>query len=159
MKTHRRSAFTLIELLVVITIIAILVAILLPAVQQAREAARQNACRNNLKQIGIVLKMYANESKGEVFPPIYVDFQAESFDCEAFTNSTSVNTDASVGFRDVFEPMMDPREVHPEYLTDAAVLVCPSDPTLTEDAWTTGQGASYFHKVCDADDDHGALAG
>jgi prepilin-type N-terminal cleavage/methylation domain-containing protein len=72
MRRTMRRGFTLIELLVVITIIAILVAILLPAVQQAREAARQNACRNNLKQIGLALHNY--HTTNSIFPPGSVNF-------------------------------------------------------------------------------------
>jgi len=59
-----RRSFSLIELLVSISIIALLLSILIPALNSARASAKVVICAANLRELGLGLISYANESQG-----------------------------------------------------------------------------------------------
>jgi prepilin-type N-terminal cleavage/methylation domain-containing protein/prepilin-type processing-associated H-X9-DG protein len=115
--TKSAKGFTLIELLVVIAIIGILAGILLPALSRAREAARRASCANNLKQWGIIFKMYANEEKSGLYPP--------------GNRHLPNHGSQTMGFMKTYAG----ESLYPDYWTDLNIAICPSDSRADWDPW------------------------
>jgi prepilin-type N-terminal cleavage/methylation domain-containing protein/prepilin-type processing-associated H-X9-DG protein len=109
---QREKGFTLIELLVVIAIIAILAALLVPGVRIGLEESRRSSCRNNLKQIGAALTIYADDHNGWL---VFKD------------GRTKPNYDGGV-LKNEAPFSQHVRLLNTQgYITDGKVWVCPSD--------------------------------
>lgn len=98
---RRKAHIGWIELGATCVLIVGLSVLLLPILTRSREAPWRASCQNNLKQMGIVLKMYANERQGGKYPPL---------------SPIPDNW------------MMDMVAVYPEYVTDLGIFVCPDSP-------------------------------
>jgi prepilin-type N-terminal cleavage/methylation domain-containing protein len=143
--TNHRAGFTLIELLVVMAIIATLASMLLPGLSRAKEKARTVTCINNIRQLGISIKLYMDDH-GDRFPPSTV---------------SNKNCRATLGGRDpisrlaAYYPSARQRPLFP-YLEPSEVYRCPRDtgqrilpcesPPLKPSNWET-IGCSYQYNA------------
>ncbi|HEY3853834.1 MAG TPA: DUF1559 domain-containing protein [Verrucomicrobiae bacterium] len=84
-----QGGFTLTELLVAIAIIGILASLLLTALSTAKGYSRSASCSNNLRQMGIALKMYVDEHQSTF--PYYLGPAGPSYGDEEYNGKTVVS--------------------------------------------------------------------
>src|SRR5262249_22821937 len=113
--TRFKHGFTMIELLVVVAIIALLASMLLPALQGARERAKTARCASNLKQLGVYLTMYIDDSGG-VIPS--ASPRCPAWYCPSSTAATAYTATFLGTLYDL------------NYCRNIAVMKCPSDKVL-----------------------------
>lgn len=86
-------------------VLLICLGLLVSVSNRTRESKKYVNTSNYLKQMGLVLKMYANESKGEMYPPL-------------------------APYEDLW--MFDVSTLYPEYISDLTILVSPFLPDHDE---------------------------
>ncbi|MBC7326864.1 DUF1559 domain-containing protein [bacterium] len=134
-----RKGFTLIELLVVIAIIAILAAILFPVFSQAREQARKSNCQSNLRNIGMAIRMYAEDWDGKF--PRY-GFHPNC--CRNWPNE-AVYPSPPLPQYGGFPRVLTLYEAIAPYIKSYDIFICPSDRVEAFDnTGTPDQGLSRY---------------
>jgi prepilin-type N-terminal cleavage/methylation domain-containing protein len=124
---ERKRGFTLIELLVVVAIIAILAALLLPSLAKSKARARRIECVNNLKQVSIGYRLWANDNGGS-FPWVVPNADGGSMDAVSGTG------DWADHYRCLSNQVDTPK-----------VLVCPADQEKrAADNWKVVDGNTSF---------------
>lgn len=119
----RRRWLSTREFVALLAVVALGGLLAVPASKWWGAEARKTSCQNNLRLLGQAFKMYANEAKGEFYPPLsgYATLPAEEG-----------------GFAEPLFAAPDARSIVPEYIADLNLARCPTlDEMGTWDAATS----------------------
>ena len=136
------QGFTLIELLVVIAIIAILAAILFPVFQNVRENARRASCESNMKQIGLAMIQYSQDSD-EIYPAIRIGNPTSPVG-DAQDNLVFSGGQFVIGWANEIMP----------FVKSKGVFVCPSNPNAHQTPGVIGGSSNVNMQGWGVEPDH-----
>lgn len=127
-----QAGFTWLELLAVLVMLVLIAGVAAHqlASMRGRGPSRGPSCQNNLKQFGLVMKMYSGESKGELYPPLASYISGD-------TNGRPIPRFAAP----------DVPSVYPEYLTYTSISECPKDPDLSQSTVDNFPEPDAFHAL------------
>jgi type II secretory pathway pseudopilin PulG len=143
LKLKHRPGFTLVELVTVVFVITTLLVLLAPAIHQAQQDARRDACKNNLKQVGLAMHNYHDTHL--CFPPGWTG------------HHPTAGEEGRYGWGMFLTPFLDQASVYSQVnfkdqqpykakVTQTALPVfrCPADTTEVLNSFRGGFGTSNY---------------
>ncbi len=118
--------FTLVELLTVCACIGILMLILFPVISTIRARSQSTKCQSNLRQIGVLAKMYSNDNQGNILPMYYPSDDPNGLSKKHWTGLLAPYMDGD--FDGNYYPSYD----------ELPLFICPAEPDIF------GYGLNYF---------------
>lgn len=119
----RARGFTLLELLVVVAIMALIAALLLPALSAAKGRANTAGCVNNLRQLLLGWKMYADDNNGVLAVNVPLPENTPAWVTANFS-IPGQKTNPAILLQGLVFP----------YVRNPALYHCPADTTMTNGA-------------------------
>ena len=111
-QTEKRRGFSMIELQVLIAVYFLLMALLLPTVQKSRASARKTQCLNNIKQMTLACRNYADKFKS--LPSGYIYPGDSDFDKDGIVDSQDKDANGN-GTLDTVDGFIPPGAILPPH--------------------------------------------
>jgi prepilin-type N-terminal cleavage/methylation domain-containing protein/prepilin-type processing-associated H-X9-DG protein len=133
---RRGHGFTLIELLVAMAILAILASLLLPALSRTKAKGEGTACLNDLRQLMLAWKMYADDNSGKLARNAAFNgiarYRADTGGwIHGWLDYSGNNTD-NTNILKLTGSFDDQTALFGKYVTSPTVYRCPADPSTVQ---------------------------